>query len=98
MGSGGIGVYYAASCSNSVILANNFGGASFGGIQDFGIGPEIDQEVIGNTLCSGNSYHLKAYPWEGPNWFLYNNQFVNTNAVTVPVFTDSADLWAHITQ
>ena len=42
-------------------------------------------------------YHLKAYPWEGPNWFLYNNQYVNTNAVTVPVFTDSANLWAHIT-
>jgi hypothetical protein len=100
MTSGGTAVfyYYAASCSNSVILANNFSGASFGGIEDFGTGPEIDQQVIGNVLGRGYGYHLKTLSWEGPNWFLYNNQYVNTNAVTVPIFTDSADLWAHITQ
>jgi parallel beta-helix repeat protein len=96
--SGGFGVYYTASCSNSVILANNFSGVSFGGIEDFGSGSEVAQQAIGNTLSMGYSYHLKAYPWEGPNWFLYNNQFVNTNTVTVPVITDSPDLWAHITQ
>jgi hypothetical protein len=98
MNSGGFGIYYYASCSNSVILANNFSGTSFAGIEDFGVGPEVSQQAIGNTLSSGFSYHLKANYWEGPNWFLYNNQFVNTNDVTVPVFTDSADIWAHITQ
>jgi hypothetical protein len=98
MNSGGFGVYYTASCSNSVILANNFSGTSFAGIEDFGTGPEVSQQVIGNTLSSGFSFHLKANYWEGPNWFLYNNQFVNTNDVTVPAFTDPADLWAHITQ
>jgi parallel beta-helix repeat protein len=96
--SGGFGVYYPASCSNSVILANNFRGVSFASIEDFGVGSEVSQQVIGNTLSSGFSYHLKANYWEGPNWFLYNNQFVNSNGVTVPAFTDSADLWAHITR
>jgi hypothetical protein len=100
MSSGGTGVYYASSCSNSVILANNFSGVSFGAIEDFGTGPEIDQQVIGNVLSLGNNYHyhLKAIFQEGPNWFLYNNQYVNTNAITVPAFTDAANLWAHITQ
>jgi hypothetical protein len=97
MTSGGIGIYYNTSCSNSVILANNFSGTARGNIEDWGTGPEIDSQAIGNILSCGYTYHLKAHYWEAPSWFLYNNQYVNTNSNNVPHFTDAASLWAHIT-
>ena len=50
MNYGGIAIYYSASCSNSVILANNFSGVSFSSIEDFGVGSEVSQQVIGNIL------------------------------------------------
>jgi hypothetical protein len=88
MTSGGTGVfyYYTGSSSNSVILANNFSGVTRGGIFDGGTGPEIDEQVIGNVLGCGYTYHLKTIFQDGSSWFLYNNQYVNTNSVTVPVF------------
>jgi len=97
MTSGGLGVYYYGTCSNSVILANNFSGVTCGSIEDWGAGPETDCQAIGNILGRGYSYHLKANYWEGPSWFLYNNQYVDANSNTVPRFTDGASLWAHIT-
>jgi parallel beta-helix repeat protein len=97
MTSGSVGVYYSTSCSNSVILGNNFSGVSRGSLEDWGTGPEIDQQAIGNILGTGYSYHLKAIFQQGPNWFLYNNQYINSNSVAVPPFTDAASLPAHIT-
>jgi hypothetical protein len=97
MSTGGTGVAYITSCSNSVILANNFSAVAYRSILDLGVGSEIDNQTIGNVLGCGNSCHLKAHLSEGQSWFLYNNQYVNTNLNNVLPFTDAGTLWAHIT-
>jgi hypothetical protein len=96
MTSGETGITFYSSCSNSVILANNFSGVSHSSINDGGVAQEVSQ-TIGNILGRGNGCHLKAYFPNGPDWFLYNNQFVDANLDAVSPFTDAASLWAHIT-
>ena len=93
------GVYFVSPSSNSVILANNFGGVAHNSIVDLGweSGTVQDAQVIGNMLGRGDSYHLKTPYTQGPNWFLYKNQYVDSHSNSVPVFTDSASLPAHIT-
>ncbi|HEY3856825.1 MAG TPA: hypothetical protein VGO67_20770 [Verrucomicrobiae bacterium] len=96
MPSGGTGIIFWGSCSNSVILDNNFSGLTRMGVLDGGAGPETAEQMIGNILGCGYSYHLKSIFQEGPNWFLYNNQYLDAHSNYVPPFTDAASLWAHI--
>jgi hypothetical protein len=93
-----------------VILANNFSGVLHNSIVDYGSTQPSYQggqlftnttvqgaQVIGNILSKGDSYHLKVPFGQGPNWFLYQNQFIDTNSNAVLPFTDAANLPAHIT-
>jgi hypothetical protein len=93
------GISFAGESSNSVILANNFIGVEHSSIIDLGSGSTTveDAQVINNILSYGDSYHLKVPFSEGPNWFLYNNQYINSASNAVLPFLDAASLPAHIT-
>lgn len=98
LANGGEGVSFAGASANSVILANNFVGVAHSSVLDLGQGALTvqDGQVMRNILGRGDGDHMKVPFGQGLNWFLYQNQYLDSYSNSVPPFTDAANLPAHI--
>ncbi|MGA2544452.1 MAG: hypothetical protein ABSG78_23125 [Verrucomicrobiota bacterium] len=96
---GSCGVLFGANCTNGVVLNNDFGNVTYGGIcLAWGIvaSPSLQNaQIFRNILGKGLTFHTQvSYPYSF-DWFLNQNQYVN-GAMSVPPFLDPAASAAHV--
>jgi hypothetical protein len=93
---GSYAVCYADTCSNALILNNNFSGVTYCGIGYMWVENSLpNAQIYGNILGQGVTFHAKPQPYNGFGWFLKQNQYLNGSAL-VPPFLDPAASSAHI--
>jgi len=94
--SGGDGLIVQGTCSNAVILKNDFSAAAHLGIDDEGPGGSLlYSEIVKNQLSCGVSFHLRAPLQDGTHYFLLENSYLNTNGSAMTLFPDPLNLPFH---
>jgi hypothetical protein len=96
LAAGGYGLRFDVSCTNALVLMNDFGAAARGGIGYIYGGAELlNASVLRNTFNEGVTFHVQLpYP-DNFGWFLEGNTYLNGSA-SVPVFVDPAASSAHV--
>ena len=90
--SGDMPIRVTAGCTNAIILANNFSGATLWGLWDQSAAGALAKSlVLKNTISCGNSFHLAAPYSDGSHWFLVQNDYVTNQVPVAPVWSP-ADL------
>jgi hypothetical protein len=96
--SGPVGFMYGPGCTNAIILANDFSGATYRGIGSaFGGGTLQSASIFTNIFNQGVSFHVELDFTHSFGWFLNQNTYVSgTNKTVVPPFLDPASCAVHI--
>jgi hypothetical protein len=78
-------------------MDNDFRGVTYGAIGYASTGDYITSaQIFSNVLGEGVSFHVQLPYTNSFGWFLGNNIYSNTNANSVPLFTDPASSVMHI--
>ena len=102
LASGGYGLFFTDGCTNALVLNNDFGGASFGGI-GCGMANDIPAmasgQIVSNNLIAGVTFHVQLPPQltNSFNWLLYNNNYIDSASNSVLPFLDPASSSVHLT-
>jgi hypothetical protein len=99
MVAGGDGLQFLLNCSNVFVMNNDFGGATYGSIGTmYDIGTLGTAQIFSNVLSDGVTFHVQLPYTNSFGWFFATNSYVNTNSISVPLFTDPASAALHIYQ
>jgi hypothetical protein len=94
--SGGYGFNCSTNSTNIIIANNNFSGTTFGGVAAIGYGFAQGSLLASNVMSQGYGFHVQLLNSNSFSWFLYNNQYLNTNNTAVPPFVDPPGTAIHI--
>jgi hypothetical protein len=105
--SGGMGFRYDGSCSNALMLNNDFGRATYRGIGYMQAGDALigylpagetvnTAQVFSNILGQGVSFHVQLPYANSFGWFLDGNTYLNAYSNSVPLFLDPLSSAVHI--
>jgi hypothetical protein len=93
---GGHGLRALGSCTNALILKNDFSGATHRGIaydQPAGYAQTI--AIVKNVLNQGDSFHLKLMYSDSFNYFLMRNSYRDGTNLNLNAFIDAAGCPVH---
>jgi hypothetical protein len=100
--SGGYGLQFADHCGTALVMMNNFSGVTYGAVGSYGANgflPSMQSaQILGNTLASPVMFDVQLPPpfTNTFNWFLYQNEYINSATNSVPPFIDPAASAIHI--
>jgi hypothetical protein len=97
LSNGGLGFKFSGANGNALILNNNFGAATFGGIGYTTPGDFLNTaQIFGNSFNDGVTFHVQLTFSSSFGWFIEGNTNLNSASNSVPLFTDPLSSAAHI--
>jgi hypothetical protein len=94
---GGLGLQFLLACTNVLVMNNDFGAATYGGIGYSYIGDSITTaQIFSNVLGQGVTFHVQLPYTNSFSWFLGGNTYWDTHSNSIPLFTDPASSAIHI--
>ena len=95
----GRGVAFSTNCTALLLINNDFGGATYGGIGTVdNVGTLGTAQIFSNVLGEGVTFHVQLPYTNSFGWFVGSNTYVNSTSTNCPLFADPASSAIHIYQ
>jgi hypothetical protein len=99
LAAGGQGCVFGDANVSSLILNNNFGAATYGGIDGGGDGSYLSTaQIFSNVLNDGLTFHVQLSYSNSFGWFMGSNTYWNASSNSVLPFLDPLASSVHLTQ